>query len=252
MRKICLLEIKKGICSLGLYLSVILLIIAGLLNIGDTLEYIQGIGLPEGEVRCFALFFQAMWSETLCYLIPVTATLALSASYLEDVQSGTLKYILIRTKKNRYLWSKVLTCALFGALTVLLALFVLLAGFMIVYPINTVEMGYLKMQTIRYYTDLFGRAAALVLNGSFYASLGGVIGTVTNNKYMAYAAPFIFYYVVSTLFSAYLSDYLLLNPEEWLMMNVSSIFVVMGIVLVLNIASILGYFKVVERRWRHD
>lgn len=252
MRKMIRLEFKRGICSVGFYLSVVLLIIAGLLNTGDTLEYIRGMGLPEGEVRCLALLFHAMWSEALCYLIPIVSTLALSGSYLEDVQSGLLKYILIRTEKNQYLWSKVLTCALFGALTVLLALVFMLVGFMIVYPINTVEIGYLKMQTVRYYTDLFGRAFALVLNGSFYASLGGVIGTITNNKYMAYAAPFIFYYVVSTLFSAYLSDYPLLNPEEWLMMNLSSIFIVMGIVLVLNIVSIFGYFKVVERRWRHD
>ena len=252
MRKMIRLEFKRGICSVGFYLSVVLLIIAGLLNTGDTLEYIRGMGLPEGEVRCLALLFHTMWSEALCYLIPIVSTLALSGSYLEDVQSGLLKYILIRTEKNQYLWSKVLTCALFGALTVLLALVFMLVGFMIVYPINTVEIGYLKMQTVRYYTDLFGRAAVLVLNGSFYASLGGVIGTITNNKYMAYAAPFIFYYVVSTLFSAYLSDYPLLNPEEWLMMNLSSIFIVMGIVLVLNSVSIFGYFKVVERRWRHD
>lgn len=252
VRKMFLLEFKRGAGSAGFYLSIVLLVIAGLMNIGDVLGYINGIGLPEGEVRCFALFFQAIWSEALCYLIPVVTTLALSASYLEDTQSGTLKYILIRTKAKQYLWSKVVNCALFGALTVFLALFILLIGVMVVYPFNTVEIGYLKAQTTQYYTDLFGRAVVLIFNGSFYAVFGGMIAAFSNNKYMAYAAPFIFYYVVSTLFSAYLSDYPLLNPKEWIMMDTASIFDVLGIVFVLNIIAFLAYFVAIERRWRYE
>ena len=252
VRKIFLLEFKRGIGGTGFYISIILLVIAGLMNTGEVLEYINGIGLPEGEIRCFALFFQAIWSEALCYMIPVVTTLALSASYLEDMQSGMLKYILIRTKAKQYLWSKVANCALFGALTVFLALSILLVGFMVVYPFNIAEIGYLKSQTVQYYTDLFGRAVVLILNGSFYAMFGGMIAAFSNNKYMAYAAPFIFYYVVSTLFSAYLSDYPLLNPKEWLMMNTSSIFVVLVIVLILNIIAFLAYFVVIERRWRYE
>ena len=92
----------------------------------------------------------------------------------------------------------------------------------------------------------------LCLNGIFYAIFGGVIATVTNNSYMAYAAPFIFYYVISTLTSAYIPDIWIVNPREWMMVEQRRSIYVIGIIIFLIILAAKGYAFIIERRWRNE
>ena len=86
----------------------------------------------------------------------------------------------------------------------------------------------------------------------FYALLGGLIATFVNNRYMAYAAPFIFYYVISTLMDAYLSNLRLINPKEWLLERSASPTAILAILIVANIVAALAYSKAIERGRRYD
>lgn len=95
-------------------------------------------------------------------------------------------------------------------------------------------------------------AAILCINSSFYALLGGVISVGSNNRYMAYASPFILYYIISTLLKAYLSDYPILNPEEWMLLRISSESQVIVILLAANLIAGTGYLIMMERRWKHE
>lgn len=252
MRRAFGIEFKRGFYSAGFYVSILLIAAAGVIGAGNMLEYIGSGIMPEGEIRFIAAAYYALYSEALCFIIPVACTLAMSASYLEDLQSGMIYYIMLRTTKRRYRLSKVWNCTLFGGLVTFFAFLLLLVVFFIMFPVNSLEITYLKTQDEQYYLHLLQRVVILMLNGSFYALLGGAIAAFTNNKYMAYAAPFIFYYVITTLLQAYLADLYLINPREWLMVQYSKVGVVAAILVFANVLVTICYSKIIGRRWKND
>ncbi len=60
------------------------------------------------------------------FLLPVACTLPASASYLEDLQNGISMYIMPRTSRKRYGFSKVVNCGLYGGLAAACSLLLLL------------------------------------------------------------------------------------------------------------------------------
>ena len=249
MKRILLMDGKRGLLSIGFYLGIVLAAAAGILGMGEMLEYIAGTMLPEGEMRCVSVLYMALSSEGLTYILPVACTMAMSGAYIDDLQSGTLPYIILRTTKRRYHVSKMLSCAVFGALSALGATLLMAMIFGMMFPPEGTEIQNFHLENLGY---LLERILILCLNGSFFSLLGGAVATAVNNRYMAYAAPFILYYVLSTLFAAYLSDYPLINPKEWMLLQVSGEGVVTGILLSVNVAAAICYLLVMERRWKHE
>lgn len=252
MKRAFQIEFERGIYSAGFYIGVLLLVAAGVIEASMMLEYILTSGVPGEEVRWIAAVCQSLYSESLDAVVPIACTLAISASYLEDTQSGTLYYVMLRTTKKRYRYSKIFTCAIFGMLTVCAAVLIFSLIFIVILPMNKTELGYFKQQGFDYYFPILQRILNLALNGAFYSVLGGVIASFVNNRYMAYAAPFIFYYVISTLTGAYLPKLYFLNPAEWISAQRSSSMVILLILLGLNMVVLLGYSKIIERRWKND
>lgn len=252
MKRIFQIEFKRGFYSAGFYVSILLLVAAGVIGSYSSIEYIRDMGLPEGEIRFIVTVYQALYSEAFTFILPIACTLVASASYLEDLQSGVLRYVMLRTTKKSYCWSKVINCALFGMLVIFIAFLLMLVVFFAVFFPNHGEMQYLKTLDIPYLPQFFQRVVLLGLNGSFYALLGGTVATVTNNKYMAYAAPFIFYYVISTMLGAYFTDVYIINPKEWLLVRFAPPRVILAILAIVNIIVIICYSKTMERRCKNE
>ena len=252
MKRVFRIEFKRGFYSAGFYVTIFLIVAAGVIGAGNVVEYILNVGLLEGEIRFIAAIYQAISSEAFTFVLPIACTLAMSASYLEDLQSGILHYIVVRTTKKRYCWSKILNCALFGGLVIAIAVLLLLVIFFVAFPPNYEETQYFKTQNMRYLPYFLQRLIVLCLNGSFFSLLGGTIAAFTNNKYMAYAAPFIFYYVISTLLDAYHADLYLINPKEWLMVRYSKPILVFVILAAVNVIVTICYSKIMERRCKNE
>jgi hypothetical protein len=64
--------------------------------------------------------------------------------------------------------------------------------------------------------ELVGKIVIFGLSGALWAMLGMLLSTVTMNTYMAYAAPFILYYVLIILQERYARDIFMLNPQNYL------------------------------------
>lgn len=252
MKRALGIEFKRGFYSAGFYVSVLLLVAAGVIGSYSTVEYIRDMGMPEGEIRFIVTVYQALYSEAFTFILPIACTLVASASYIEDLQSGILRYVMLRTTKKRYCWSKVINCALFGMLVIVIAFLLMLVIFFAIFFPNHGEIQHLKILDIPYLSQFLQRVLILGFNGSFYALLGGIISIVTNNKYMTYAAPFIFYYVISTLLGAYFTDAYVINPKEWLLVRFSSSGVILAILAVINIIVIICYSKIMERRCKNE
>lgn len=56
----------------------------------------------------------------------------------------------------------------------------------------------------------------LFLNGGLWAVIGMTMSTIMESKYIAYASPFIVYYLLVILYERYFPDAWLLYPKNWL------------------------------------
>ena len=249
MNRMYQVDCKRGLCSTGFYVGIVMCFLAGAFGMGEMLEYISETVLPEGEIRFLSAAYLALHTDALTYVLPIACTLAASGMYIEDLQSGTLYYSILRTTKKRYYTSKILSCITFGILTVLATVLLLMVAFMLMFPTDKMEIQNFQMESLVY---LCKRTVILCMNSSLYALLGGAIAGTFNNRYMAYAAPFILYYVISTLFQAYLSDYPLLNPKEWMLLRNSPVCRVVVVLAVANVLAAACYLFIMERRWTHE
>lgn len=249
MNGIYRMDIKRGLSSPGFYVGIVLCSLAAVFGMGEMLENIAESMMPEGEIRFLSAVCIALRTEAIAYVLPIACTFAVSGMFIEDMQSRVLYYSILRTTKKRYYTSKILSCVLVGFLTVLATILLLLIIFGILFPPKQAEIQTFQTDSLIYLCKM---AAILCINSSFYALLGGVISVGSNNRYMAYASPFILYYVISTLLKAYLSDYPILNPEEWMLLRISSEGQVMVILLAANLIAGTGYLIMMERRWKHE
>lgn len=56
----------------------------------------------------------------------------------------------------------------------------------------------------------------LGLNGGLWSTIGMTISTIMESKYIAYASPFIVYYLLVILYERYFPNAWLLYPKNWL------------------------------------
>lgn len=56
----------------------------------------------------------------------------------------------------------------------------------------------------------------IFFSGAFWSLVGMVSAAATHSNYMAYAAPFIFYYLLIILCERYMKNCYVLYPKEWL------------------------------------
>jgi hypothetical protein len=66
------------------------------------------------------------------------------------------------------------------------------------------------------FADVLARAMIFLLCGAFWSLVGQLFASCTMSRYVAYASPFIFYYVFVILSERYMKDIYVLNPKLWL------------------------------------
>lgn len=249
MNGIYRMDVKRGLSSPGFYIGIVLCSLVAVFGMGKMMGNIAESIMPEGEIRFLSAVCIGLRTETFAYVLPIACTFAVSGMFTEDMQSRMLYYSILRTTKKRYYTSKIFSCVLIGFLTVLVTSLLLLIILGILFPPKQSEIQTFQTDSLVY---LCKTIVILGANSSFYALLGGIISVFSNNRYMAYASPFILYYVISTLLNAYLSDYPILNPEEWMLLRISSEGQVMAILLAANLMAGIGYLIMMERRWNHE
>ncbi len=151
----------------------------------------------------------SFWQKIFFWILPFLATLPYAGSYFEDVRSGYLKNILVRTDRKTYLLSKYAATFLSSAsaTAIPLAFSFLLSA--LVYPSHTPEASAL-------FTNIFtsSRWSALIFSApllhlfvsilfasvftGFLCCLALPITLPSSKKYLCYLFPF-FSYLISSL-----------------------------------------------------
>lgn len=165
--------------------------------------------LPNGYHITFLV--QNFRSQAINSFIPILAAVLTAGNYIEILKNKVAIYCLIRSSYCSTLFCISLVCFLFGG-------GVILAGAIVSYGVITALLSpvevYSKVNTVSY-TCLYQTFGLLFLNGGFWAIMGMTISTVMESKYIAYASPFVIYYLLVILCERYLPNAFLLYPPNW-------------------------------------
>lgn len=158
------------------------------------------------------LINNALSSDMLSAFLPALAAIPLSAGYLDDLKCKVSRFFLIRGSYSSYLLGNCIACWLCGGGAVLLGALGAWGFTTIVFtPLeqaleNPPELG----------TQIAGQLTLLFLCGGLWAVMGMTMSTVMESKYIAYASPFIVYYLLVILYERYFPNAWLLYPKNWL------------------------------------
>lgn len=162
------------------------------------------------------LLLNALSSDIILFAVPILAAIPYTTAFTDDVKSGYLKPYLTRTSVTRYILGKGIGAAVSGGLALVLGILVTLGIFMLVFSPMEVDGEYAVESKI---PDIVLRLFLFFLAGALWASVGLLASSLTQNVYLAYAAPFIFYYVLIILQERYFRSTFMLNPKNYLTME---------------------------------
>lgn len=162
------------------------------------------------------LLLNALGSDIILFAVPILAAIPYTTAFTDDVKSGYLKPYLTRTSVTRYILGKGISAAVSGGLALVLGILTALGLFMLVFSPIEVYGEYAVESRI---PDIILRLFLFFLSGAMWASVGLLCSSLTQNVYLAYAAPFIFYYVLIILQERYFRSTFMLNPKNYLTMQ---------------------------------
>ena len=208
------------------------------------LSSVQGIlaGFrAEGLLACgyhSDLIMGALSSEAMALALPILAALPYTASFIDDVKSGFIKEYLPRTTVPRYIAGKAVGCAVSGGLTLALGIFIAY-GF--------AALMFLPMEAYpkpgetvpNYFGNLMETALMFFASGAFWSLTGMTFAALTDSKYMAYASPFVLFYLLIILYERYFDKLFVLYPREWLNPSPRWMFGKVGVAVLLIEFSVL-------------
>lgn len=158
------------------------------------------------------LIVNALTSNTVASALPILSILPFSGSYVDDIKSKFVRFFCIRSSYNTYAYSHIFVCMLSGGL-------VIVVGVLIEWGISALVL--LPMEKVAEAPSestvfLLKTCVLLFLNGGLWAVLGMTMSTIMESKYIAYASPFIVYYLLVILYERYFPNAWLLYPMNWL------------------------------------
>ncbi len=207
--KIWTLEAGRALFSLRCALVVFaFLCVLGLSGLESLWAFFR-TGEPAEAGFFSAWLMESLASRSMLMALPVLCAVPGASGFLEDTESGFVRMLLPRCTRMRYLCAKGTATALSGAFVpaagILLARLLL---WLLLLPLEKAGAG--NAQPFRETLGLF------VLSGALWAVVGTVLSVLTRSRTMAYAAPFIGFYLLVILQERYLRDVLWIHPGFWL------------------------------------
>ena len=155
-------------------------------------------------------------SDAVLFAVPILAAIPFAASFAEDVKSGFTKSYVTRTSVDGYIAGKGLGTCISGGLGI--ALGAVMSCFVIFLVITPYEFvgdvpAYNTLPAILF------KLLVLFSSGCLWAQIGLVASSLTLNVHIAYAFPFIGYYLLIIIQERYLRGEFMLNPQNWITQN---------------------------------
>lgn len=164
------------------------------------------------------LMIEALSSEAMTMALPILAALPFTSAVVDDIKSGFVKEYLPRTTLTGYWVGRAVACILSGGLALVLGMLAAYAASVLLFtPMEaappTAFPGGVELAV--YMAQLGEKGLLLFCSGGLWAMVGMLFAALTESRYMAYASPFVFYYVLIILYERYFDKLFILYPKEW-------------------------------------
>ena len=208
-------DIKRALSAKGFLFGtagMVLMLAVASINAITAIQGVLGNGFHA------ELILSALTSDDVTLVLPILCTLPFAAAFVDDIKSGFIKQYLPRSGVSAYIKGKILASGLSGGL-------VLITGLFIAYGISALvftpmEAALKPDETAQpYFAEILTKALTLFLSGAFWSLTGFTVASMTMSRYMAYASPFVLYYVLIIMHERYFADFYVLYPKEWLAMS---------------------------------
>ena len=165
------------------------------------------------------------------------------------MKSGFIKAYLPRTTVDGYIMSRALACAASGGLA--LSLGILTAyGIAALLLLPLEAMRDYMLEPPGYFRQLLETLVMFFASGAFWALVGLTFATLTNSRYMAYASPFVLFYLLVILYERYFDKLYILYPREWLNPSDRWVFGRIGVaVLLLELCALITPASISPLPW---
>lgn len=161
------------------------------------------------------LLQEALVSDTFVFALPILSALPFTASYVDDIRSGFVKEYLPRTRVRDYIAGKLTGCLVSGGLCLVFGILAFYGITALVFlPMEAAPEGNVAVEA--WLQPLVTESILVFAQGAFWSLAGMTMAAATGSRYMAYAAPFILYYVLIILCERYFKSLYVLYPKEWL------------------------------------
>lgn len=200
-------------CGAKLYMCLLTMsTIIYIASIDSFVRFLRGELLPENNYHT-DFIINACYSNTFITFIPIIATLPFSAGYINELKSKYTYYLLVRCNYHQYIISRTIVSFLSGGIAVAAGILLAWVGsFILFYPTE------IMMNTISNNASsiLLAQITVLVfLCGGFWSVVGMTMSTLMESRYIPYATPFVFYYLLVILYERYFSDLFIIYPKTW-------------------------------------
>ncbi len=245
-------EVKVLMKSQGIYIGVLVLILCGWSGISSLLvEINSGFGIGEDMILLPIVLQEIFRSELFLMFLPIGCVLGATTSFLEEIQTRVIWYRLVRVSKSQYYCSKIIMAILSGSVIASLAGVGLIISCLFIFMPTVSEWILLKDYWSIELWLLIKSFMLVIIGGVFWSLLGAVSSIVAKSKYMAYAMPFILYYVWTTLVESYMPKVYILNLKEWLSLRRIDFGVSVTMFVALSILMSFIYYRLMERSVRN-
>ena len=161
------------------------------------------------------LVYNALSSDTVLLALPILCALPYGAAYIEDIKTGSIKLYISRSSRRGYVLGKLAGSLLSGGLVPVL-------GSLAAYAVSALVFAPMEAppaedaEAVTYFWDVLAACGRFFLSGGFWAFLGMTLSSQMESRYIAYASPFVFYYLLVILRQRYFTALYVLDPEGWL------------------------------------
>ena len=158
------------------------------------------------------LLIQGLRSNTVSSFLPILAALPFGGCFVDDLKSKFARFYLIRSSYRTYIVSRIIVVYLAGGLAILSG--ALIAWGAIATVLIPIEQEIEGMEPAAI-DGLIEICFLLFVNGGFWSVVGMAMSTLMESKYISYATPFVFYYLLVILYERYFSDLFIIYPKTW-------------------------------------
>ena len=219
-------DLQRAVCSWGFVIGAVSFCLLGISGVMQNIvSVIRGGSIGQLQIGyTMQMMLDALGSDAVLLFLPVLCALPHTAAFVEDFQSKYYRVYLPRSGKRQYIGARLISTIFSGGLAMLAGALLLILLLAVVFkPMEEPRAQALEVFAFDYDTylldlrlQLAGRVLLLFLSGCFWSCVGGFFACLILNKYMAYAAPFILYYVLIILEERYFSAFNMLNPKLWM------------------------------------